>query len=135
MDFDTLVAVAALLASALAIITVWRKSGAIEGKILERLDNQQEWLRGHEQRLQGIEQANYITEEIHEKQSLRCVQSITKQIDENHSNLAKLEITTSTMEAARHSAREIDNQRWCRIEVTLGKLEEFIATLKKGNGI
>jgi len=118
-----LVSIAALLASALAIIAVWRKSGAIEGKILERLENQQEWLRGHEQRLQSVEQAKFLTEDAHEKASNKCTYEIHRRLDDSHTDLANLK------QAVSHT-RETDNERWCRIEVTLGKIEEFIKSLK-----
>mgnify|MGYP001035271195 CR=1 FL=1 len=126
-----LVALVALLASGLAIVTVWRKSGAIEGKILERQENQQEWLRGHEKRIHTIEQADFLTKEEHDRESSKCVTSIVRQIDDNHANLEKLSKTFQDMEMARHHAREADNQRWSRIEITLGKLEEFVDAMKR----
>ena len=130
-NFTFLVAVAALLSSGLAIIAVWRKAGAKEGKVLERLDTHQTWLAGHEKRIQDIEGEPYLTEPSHTRMCDRQVASLVKQIDANDNGLKALSNTLGVMETERHRSREIDNQRWTKIETTLSAVLEFIESEKR----
>jgi hypothetical protein len=134
---NLIVAITALIVACITIITFWRKSGAIEGRILARLDNHEEWLKGHEGRVHAMETAGFITQPQHEDLSSRCITALTKQIDENHNNLKSLTAIFSEMERERHVARlqaeqerskyrEQDNIRWNRIEIWLARLEEWI---------
>jgi hypothetical protein len=130
-NFTFFVAAVALIASALTIIAVWRKAGAIEGKILERLDNHHTWLTGHETRIQDIESQPYLTEPNHDRLCSRNVSALEKQIDANDHGLKSLATTLSDMEKERHRAREIDNTRWTKIETTLSAVNEFIESEKR----
>ena len=130
-NFTFLVAVVALLASGLSIVAVWRKAGAIEGKVLERLETHQTWLTGHEKRIQDIEGETYLSPSEHDRMCGRNVAALEKQIDANDHGLKALSNTLGDMEKERHRAREIDNQRWTKIETTLSAVLEFIESEKR----
>lgn len=130
-NFNFLVALAALLSSGLAIVAVWRKAGAIEGKVLERLDTHQTWLTGHEKRIQDLEGEPYLTPEEHDRLCGRQVLSLEKQIAVTDNGLKDMTVTLKEMERERSRAREIDNQRWTKIETTLGAVLEYIESEKR----
>ena len=130
-NFNFLVALAALLSSGLAIVAVWRKAGAIEGKVLERLDTHQTWLTGHEKRIQDLEGEPYLTPEEHDRLCGRQVLSLEKQSAVTDSGLKDMTVTLKEMERERSRAREIDNQRWTKIETTLGAVLEYIESEKR----
>lgn len=131
-NFTFLVALVALLSSGLAIVAVWRKAGAIEGKVLERLDTHQTWLTGHEKRIQDIEGEPYLTPEEHDRLCGRQVNSLEKQIDANDHGLKEVASALREMDRERQRAREVDNQRWTKIETTLGAIQEYIESQKRG---
>jgi len=133
MELGTVVSLVALMASLLTIIAVWRKAGEVEGKILERLDTHQGWLKGHETRLQGIE-SEYLSTDAPEKACARQPSVLERQIDANDSGLKSLANTLSEMERERHRAREVDNQRWAKIEATLSAVQEYIEGEKRRHG-
>ena len=132
--FTFLVSVVALLASILAIVVIWRKSGAIEGGILEKLKNQHEWIQGHEARILGMESKKYITIDDHTTMSNTCVTWLNQKIDDTKNSVAAIAAAQVAGEKERYRIREIDNQRWSEIKSTLSAVLEFMEEEKRRRG-
>lgn len=129
-NFTFLVAVVALMASASTIAVLWRRGGSTEGQILTNLQSHQKQLDEHDCDIHDLQEIKYLTEEAHEIICRRNFATLEKQIDQNDDGLKSLSTTLQTMETERHRAREVDNERWTKIETTLAAISEYIKSEK-----
>jgi len=130
-DVNFIVALCSIGSALAALAVFWKKAGEIEARILARLDD-------HEKRINYMEGSHYLTETAHDKLSANCIKALSGRIDEDHANLISLRDVFTEMEKERHIARlqdeahraksrEEDAIRWNRLEVSLARMEEWIA--------